>query len=64
LGDRIVVVSNRPGRVKEVIPVTIPRPRSGRKIRHLPEYGDIRDRIWELLGGQATSKARPSGAGV
>jgi NitT/TauT family transport system ATP-binding protein len=64
LGDRIVVVSNRPGRVKEIIPVTIPRPRSGRKIRHLPEYGDIRDRIWELLGGQATSKARPSGAGV
>jgi NitT/TauT family transport system ATP-binding protein len=64
LGDRIVVVSNRPGRVKEIIPVTIPRPRNGRKIRHLPEYGDIRDRIWELLGGQAESKARPSGGGA
>ena len=64
LGDRIVVVSSRPGRVKEIIPVTIPRPRSGRKIRHLPEYGDIRDRIWELLGDQATSKSRPSRAGV
>jgi NitT/TauT family transport system ATP-binding protein len=64
LGDRIVVISNRPGRVKEIIPVTIPRPRHGRGIRHVPEYGEIRDRIWELLGDQAASKARPSGAGV
>ena len=64
LGDRIVVISNRPGRVKEIIPVAIPRPRSGREIRHLPEYGEIRDRIWELLGDEAASKPRPSGAGV
>jgi NitT/TauT family transport system ATP-binding protein len=63
LGDRIVVISNRPGRVKEIIPVSIPRPRSGRGIRHLPEYGEIRDRIWELLGDEAASKPRP-GAGV
>jgi NitT/TauT family transport system ATP-binding protein len=50
LGDRIVVVSSRPGRVKEILPVTIPRPRSGREIRHVPEYAELRDRIWELLG--------------
>ncbi|MGH2819198.1 MAG: ABC transporter ATP-binding protein [Actinomycetota bacterium] len=56
LGDRIVVVTSRPGRVKEIIPVTIPRPRSGREIRHVPEYGEIRDRIWELLGGEAQIK--------
>ena len=64
LGDRIVVISNRPGRVKEILPVTIPRPRDGRAIRHLPEYADLRDRIWELLGDQATSKSRPSRAGA
>lgn len=49
LGDRIVVVTDRPGRVKEILPVSIPRPRSGRKIRHLSEYVDLRDRIWSLL---------------
>jgi NitT/TauT family transport system ATP-binding protein len=56
LGDRLVVVSSRPGRIKEIIPVTIPRPRSGREIRHLPEYADLRDRIWELLGDEAQMK--------
>lgn len=49
LGDRIVVVTDRPGRVKEILPVSIPRPRSGREIRHLSEYVELRDRIWSLL---------------
>lgn len=49
LGDRIVVVTDRPGRVKEVLPVSIPRPRSGRQIRHLSEYVELRDRVWGLL---------------
>jgi NitT/TauT family transport system ATP-binding protein len=57
LGDRIVVVSSRPGRVKETIPITIPRPRSGRQIRHIPEYAELRDRIWELLGAESAAKA-------
>jgi NitT/TauT family transport system ATP-binding protein len=56
LGDRLVVVSSRPGRIKEIIPVTIPRPRSGRQIRHLPEYAELRDRIWDLLGDEAQVK--------
>lgn len=64
LGDRIVVVSNRPGRVKEIIPVTIPRPRSGRKIRHMPEYADLRDRIWNLLGTEQKQAREQAEAGV
>ena len=55
LGDRIVVVSSRPGRVKEILPVKIPRPRSGRQIRHVPEYAELRDRIWELLGDDSAA---------
>jgi hypothetical protein len=35
--------------VKEILPVSIPRPRSGREIRHLSEYVELRDRIWSLL---------------
>jgi NitT/TauT family transport system ATP-binding protein len=49
LGDRIVVITDRPGRVKEILPVSIPRPRSGREIRHLSEYVELRDRVWSLL---------------
>jgi NitT/TauT family transport system ATP-binding protein len=64
LGDRIAVVSNRPGRVKEILPVTIPRPRSGREIRHVPEYAELRDHIWDLLGSETQAKAETSGARV
>jgi NitT/TauT family transport system ATP-binding protein len=49
LGDRIVVVTDRPGSVKDILDVSIGRPRSGRQIRHLPEYVELRDRIWSLL---------------
>lgn len=62
LGDRIVVVTNRPGRVKETMHVTIPRPRSGRQIRHMPEYAELRDRIWDLLGTETQVKAERSEA--
>ena len=55
LGDRIAVVTNRPGRIKEIIDVGLPRPRS-RESRHLPEFQAIRDRIWELLQSE-----RPGG---
>jgi NitT/TauT family transport system ATP-binding protein len=64
LGDRIVVVTNRPGRVKAILPVSIPRPRSGRDIRHLAEYTDLRDKIWELLESDSRpeDQAAPGGA--
>jgi NitT/TauT family transport system ATP-binding protein len=64
LGDRIVVVTDRPGRVKEIIPVSIPRPRSGRQIRHKPEYAELRDRVWDLLGNVAAEKAPTPAVGA
>lgn len=51
LGDRIAVVTNRPGRIKEVIDVDLPRPRS-RMDRHLPEFQATRDHIWDLLSSE------------
>jgi NitT/TauT family transport system ATP-binding protein len=59
LGDRIVVVTDRPGRVKEILPVLIPRPRSGRQIRHLSEYTELRDRIWNLLEKESSASSPP-----
>jgi NitT/TauT family transport system ATP-binding protein len=64
LGDRIVVVTDRPGRVKDVIPVTIPRPRSGRQIRRIPEYEELRDRVWGMLGKGDASKRLTSTDGT
>ena len=39
LGDRIVVMTSAPGRLKEAIDVSFPRPRNIFAIRALPEFG-------------------------
>jgi NitT/TauT family transport system ATP-binding protein len=66
LGDRIAVVPNRPGRIKEILEVDLPRPRS-RASRQLPEFQALRDRIWDLLSEEHPEReelAEPIGVGV
>lgn len=45
LADKIVVMSARPGRIKEIIQVDMPRPRS----RANPLYGELSTRILDML---------------
>jgi ABC-type nitrate/sulfonate/bicarbonate transport system ATPase subunit len=49
LGDRIVVMSCRPGRIREILPVDIPRPRKIISVRAHPSYFELRKSIWEML---------------
>ena len=49
LGDRIVVLSARPGTVREIIAVDIPRPRTVDDVVKHPRFVDLRDRCWRLL---------------
>jgi len=49
LSDRIVVLSARPGRVRAVIPVDIPRPRNVIALRGEPRYGQLYQQLWDLL---------------
>jgi NitT/TauT family transport system ATP-binding protein len=56
LADRIAVVTNRPGRIKEIIEVDLPRPRS-RASRQLPEFQALRDRVWQLLSEEHPERA-------
>jgi NitT/TauT family transport system ATP-binding protein len=58
LGDRVVVISYRPGRIKEIVPVNLPRPRFGEDIRADPEFGRLRDHIWRLVKDEALQSAR------
>lgn len=61
LGDRIVVISRRPGRIKEVIDVNLPRPRFDQELKSLPEYAEIREHIWRLVKDEALSGANGEG---
>ena len=45
LSDRIVVMTSRPGRVKDVLDVTLPFPRD----LNAPEVTDLRAKLWEQV---------------
>ena len=48
LGDRVVLMTARPGKIKSIYEVAIPRPRS-LQIRTTPEYNRLAQVIWEDL---------------
>ena len=48
LGDEVVVMTARPGRVKEVIAINLPRPRS-LELVNSPEFGALFDRTFHLI---------------
>ena len=54
LSDRIVVMSARPGRIRTIIDVDIPRPRDPEEILGTPEYGRLHREIWNLLSEDHT----------
>jgi len=48
LSDRVVVFSRRPGRINQIVPITLPRPRA-LGIKRSPEFVAYVDRIWRLI---------------
>ena len=52
LADRVIVFTARPGRVKEVLRVDIPRPRDLR-VKWEPRFVEIQSRIWESIREEA-----------
>ena len=52
LSDRVLVMSARPARVLEEIPVKLPEPRTAHDCRATAEYADAHRRAWTLLRAQ------------
>jgi NitT/TauT family transport system ATP-binding protein len=62
LADKVVVMTARPGRIREVIPIDLPRPRQ-LSVKREPVFVDYLDRIWKLIeeeGRQSGSTAAPA----
>jgi NitT/TauT family transport system ATP-binding protein len=55
LGDRIVVMSTRPGRIREVLEVGLPRPRNVQAARTSQRYAALREHIWNELRPQVSA---------
>ena len=53
LADRVVMVSNRPGRVKEIIDVDLPRSRFDEGVKRSERFGELREHIWSELQAEA-----------
>ena len=49
LSDQIIVMSRRPGEIKFVVDVNLPKPRSEHDVRKSPEFLDLRSRLWDAL---------------
>jgi len=48
LSDRVVILSARPGRIKAVVDVTLPRPRS-LATKRTERFLDVARRVWDLI---------------
>ena len=49
LGDRVAIMSARPGRIKEILDVPFTRPRDVEAMRADPRFAELRTHIWHQL---------------
>ena len=48
LADRVVVLQSHPGRIREIIPIDLPRPRN-LDIKRTAEFASLVKRLWDLI---------------
>jgi NitT/TauT family transport system ATP-binding protein len=57
LSDRVIVMTARPGRAKDILKIQLPRPRDY-EMRLTPEFNEIKSRIWEVLKEELKSESK------
>jgi NitT/TauT family transport system ATP-binding protein len=55
LADRIIVLTQRPTSVKEMVTVTLPRPRDQMATKSVPEFATMRAHVFQLIKGERTT---------
>lgn len=62
LADRVVVASARPGRIREIVPIDLPRPRREYDVKSHPGFAELREHLWTLLREEAIIHAHQAEA--
>src|SRR5690606_1472714 len=57
LADRIIVMSRRPGRIREDIAVPFERPRT-RAVQKTPAYAELVEHVWQLISHEVVEAMR------
>lgn len=55
LGDRVAVMSNRPGRIKTILDIDLPRPRDALELRNNEHFLRLRRAVWDSLREEVVS---------
>ena len=63
LADRVIVLTSRPGRIKHVHAVELPRPRDVIRIRETDEYAREFRTLWHVLGEEFAKADSGAGSG-
>src|SRR4051794_11130166 len=59
LGDRVAIMTARPGRAKEIIDMPFGRPRDVEAVRADPHFPELRAHIWRQLHTAQTRRPKP-----
>ena len=52
LADKVVVITSRPGRVRDVVTVDIPRPRDVFHVSELAEFASLHRALWDMFASE------------
>ena len=61
LCDRIAVMSSRPGLIKSIVTVDVPRPRNFKSMKD-PDFSRCMEKIWDMLRYEVTDAMNPTPA--
>jgi len=58
LADKVVVITSRPGRVRDVVTVDVPRPRDVFHASELPEFARQHRALWDMFAAELSQGGR------
>jgi NitT/TauT family transport system ATP-binding protein len=61
MGDRVAVLSTRPGRIKDTLDIPFGHPRKVAEVVADPRFAELRNRVWSELKSEASAELKRKG---